>query len=140
MLGAACLRGARPAPVDAAVRAARGDRRVGARRPYRVDRAQPSAVRLPHGVRAPSDRRLARKPQARARAVPSRRSARAAENPRKRRLGVSANGIERRKAIHRNDVWCWDFVEDSDFLGLPLRFLTLVDEYTRECLLLEVER
>jgi hypothetical protein len=53
---------------------------------------------------------------------------------------VSANGIERRKAIHRNDVWCWDFVEDSDFLGLPLRFLTLVDEYTRECLLLEVER
>ncbi len=30
--------------------------------------------------------------------------------------------------------------EDSDFLGRPLRFLTLVDEYTREYLLLEVER
>jgi transposase InsO family protein len=60
-------------------------------------------------------------------------------NRRKRRLGVSANGIERRKAMHRNDVWCWDFIEDSDFLGRPLRFLTLVDEYTRECLLLEVE-
>jgi transposase InsO family protein len=62
------------------------------------------------------------------------------KNRRKRRLGVSANGIERRKAMHRNDVWCWDFVEDSDFLGRPLRFLTLVDEYTRECLLLEAER
>ena len=62
------------------------------------------------------------------------------KNRRKRRLGVSANGIERRKAMHRNDVWCWDFVEDSDFLGRPLRFLTLVDEYTRESLLLEVER
>ncbi len=62
------------------------------------------------------------------------------KNRRKRRLGVYANGIERRKAMHRNDVWCWDFVEDSDFLGRPLRFLTLVDEYTRECLLLEVER
>ena len=62
------------------------------------------------------------------------------KNRRKRRLGVSSNGIERRKAMHRNDVWCWDFVEDSDFLGRPLRFLTLVDEYTRECLLLEVER
>jgi transposase InsO family protein len=62
------------------------------------------------------------------------------KNRRKRRLGVSANGIERRKAMHRNDVWCWDFVEDSDFLGRPLRFLTLVDEYTRESLLLEAER
>jgi transposase InsO family protein len=62
------------------------------------------------------------------------------KNRRKRRLGVSANGIERMKAMHRNDVWCWDFVEDSDFLGRPLRFLTLVDEYTRESLLLEVER
>jgi transposase InsO family protein len=42
--------------------------------------------------------------------------------------------------MHCNDVWCRDFVEDSDFLGRPLRFLNLVDEYTRECLLLEVER
>ena len=39
------------------------------------------------------------------------------ENRSKRRLGVSSNGIERRKAMHRNDVWCWDFVEDSDFLA-----------------------
>jgi transposase InsO family protein len=62
------------------------------------------------------------------------------KNRRNRRLGVSANGIERRKAMHQNDVWCWDFVEDSDFLGRPLRFLTLVDEYTRDHLLLEVER
>ncbi len=59
---------------------------------------------------------------------------------RKRRLGVSSEGVVRRCAMHRNDVWCWDFVEDSDFLGRPLRFLTLVDEYTRECRLLEVER
>jgi len=42
--------------------------------------------------------------------------------------------------MHGSDVWCRDFVEDSDFLGRPLRLLTLVDEYTRECLLLEVER
>gem|GEM_PF-2430858 len=37
-------------------------------------------------------------------------------------------------------MWCWDFVEDSDHRGRPLRWLTLVDEFTRECLLLEVER
>lgn len=59
---------------------------------------------------------------------------------RKRRVGVSANGVERRRATHPNDVWCWDFVEDSDVRGRPLRWLTLVDEYTRECLALEVER
>jgi len=28
------------------------------------------------------------------------------KNRRKRRLGVSSNGIERRKAMQRNDVWC----------------------------------
>jgi hypothetical protein len=81
MLGAARLRGARPAQVDAAVRAARGGRRVGARRAHRGDRAQPSAVRLPLGVRAPAARRLAREPQARAPAVPPRGPARAAEKP-----------------------------------------------------------
>lgn len=58
---------------------------------------------------------------------------------RKRRLGVSANGIDRRRATRPNDVWCWDFVEDSDHRGRPLRWLTLVDEFTRECLPLEVE-
>jgi len=59
---------------------------------------------------------------------------------RKRRLGVSSNGIDRRRATRPNDVWCWDFVEDSDHRGRPLRWLTLVDEFTRECLVLEVER
>jgi len=62
------------------------------------------------------------------------------KNRRKRRLGVSDNGVERMEALHPNHVWCWDFVEDSDFMGRPLRFLTVVDEFTRECVLLEVER
>ena len=42
--------------------------------------------------------------------------------------------------MHRTDVWCSDFGEVSDFLSRQLRVLTLVDEYTRECMLLEVER
>jgi putative transposase len=52
---------------------------------------------------------------------------------RKRHLGVSANGIDRRRATRPNDVWCWAFVEDSDHRVRPLRWLTLVDEFTREC-------
>jgi len=30
----------------------------------------------------------------------------------KKRLGVSANGIMRHKAESINDVWCWDFIHD----------------------------
>jgi len=58
----------------------------------------------------------------------------------KRRLGQSANGCVRRAAQHKDDVWAWDFIHDRDEQGRPLKWLSLVDEYTRECLLLEVER
>ena len=58
----------------------------------------------------------------------------------KRRLGVSANGIQRRKAELINDVWAWDFVHDRDERGRALRWLVIEDEFTRESLVLEVAR
>ncbi|MCK4872003.1 MAG: IS3 family transposase [Phycisphaerales bacterium] len=58
----------------------------------------------------------------------------------KRHLGCSKNSIVRRKAEHKDDVWCWDFIHDSDERGRPLKWLSIVDEFTRECLVLEVER
>jgi putative transposase len=58
----------------------------------------------------------------------------------KRRLGHSDNGILRWRALHKNDVWTWDFIHDSDEAGRALKWLSLVDEYTRECLALEVNR
>jgi transposase InsO family protein len=58
----------------------------------------------------------------------------------KRRLGCSANGILRRRALAPNDVWTWDFIHDRDEAGRPLKWFSLIDEYTRECLALEVER
>jgi putative transposase len=58
----------------------------------------------------------------------------------KRRLGHSANGIARRRPEHKDHVWCWDFIYDRDEAGRPLKWFALVDEYTRECLALEVER
>ena len=58
----------------------------------------------------------------------------------KRRLGVSDNGIARRRAESINDVWCWDFIHDRDEHGRPLRWLIIEDEFTRESLVLEVER
>ena len=58
----------------------------------------------------------------------------------KRRLGCSENGIVRRRPEHKDHVWCWDFIHDRDEAGRPLKWFALVDEYTRECLALEVER
>jgi len=58
----------------------------------------------------------------------------------KRRLGHSASGCVRRRAGGKDDVWAWDFIHDRDEHGRPLKWLSLVDEYTRECLLLEVDQ
>jgi putative transposase len=58
----------------------------------------------------------------------------------KRRLGCSANSCVRRPAEYKDHVWAWDFLHDRTADGRPLKWLTLVDEYTRECLALEVRR
>jgi putative transposase len=58
----------------------------------------------------------------------------------KRRLGSSANSTLRLKALHKDHVWCWDFIHDRDERGRPLKWLSIVDEFTRECLALEVRR
>ena len=58
----------------------------------------------------------------------------------RRRLGSSEGGCIRHRATHTNHVWAWDFVHDRTITGSPLKWLTLVDEFTRECLALEVNR
>jgi putative transposase len=39
-----------------------------------------------------------------------------------------------------NHVWSYDLVADRTSDGRPLKRLTLVDEFTRECLAIDVER
>ena len=58
----------------------------------------------------------------------------------RRRLGVSDNACHRRRAEHKDDVWCWDFVFDRTESGTALKWLSIVDEFTRECLALKVDR
>lgn len=58
----------------------------------------------------------------------------------KRRLGHSENGIARRRAERLNHVWAVDFIHDRDDRDRPLKWLSVVDEFTRECVTLEVER
>jgi putative transposase len=58
----------------------------------------------------------------------------------KRRLGTSENGSQRRVATQPNEVWSYDFVSDQTSDGRRLKYLCVVDEFTRECLALEVRR
>ena len=39
----------------------------------------------------------------------------------------------RSRLEHRNHVWAYDFIADRTRDGRPLKMLTFVDEYTREC-------
>ena len=43
------------------------------------------------------------------------------------------------KAESANHVWCVDFIHDSCLNGTKLKILSVVDEFTRECLALEVD-
>jgi transposase InsO family protein len=52
--------------------------------------------------------------------------------------GTSANSCTNQPARFKNDVWTCDFIADRTAEGKPLKWLSLVDEYTRECLALVV--
>jgi len=54
--------------------------------------------------------------------------------------GGSANRCVHQPARFQNDVWTYDFIAARTVCGGPLKWLTLVDEYTRECLALHVGR
>lgn len=58
----------------------------------------------------------------------------------RRRLGQSENGCHRRCAEHKDHVWAWDFVFDRTTSGSPLKCLSIIDEFTRECLTLKIDR
>ena len=57
---------------------------------------------------------------------------------RRRRAGVSTGWVQR--AAHRGQVWSWDFIHDRTDNGGTLKMLTLIDEYTRECLAIRPAR
>jgi putative transposase len=56
--------------------------------------------------------------------------------PRKRRVGTSA--LLSARAMKPNQVWTYDFVFDRCANGQQIKLLTVVDEYTRECLAIHV--
>ncbi len=64
----------------------------------------------------------------------------AARQRKRRRIGDSENGCTRRRAGHIDDVWTYDFAMDTTEDGRRFKVMPIVDEYSRECLTLEVAR
>jgi putative transposase len=60
--------------------------------------------------------------------------------PKKKRRRVPTRTVRPTPAAGANHVWCYDFVFDMCANGQPLKCLTVVDEYTRECLAIDVAR
>ena len=58
----------------------------------------------------------------------------------KKSLGSSENACFVKKAEFINHVWTYDFIEDRTEDGRKLKFLTVLDEYTRESPVIEVGR
>jgi hypothetical protein len=56
------------------------------------------------------------------------------KQPKRGRLWWNDGSCVRKQAEHRDHVGSYDFVFDRTHDGRPLRILTMVDEYTRECL------
>ena len=46
----------------------------------------------------------------------------------------------KRKATAPGHVWSWDFIMDRTTDGRPVKMLTMVDEYTRQCLIIHPAR
>jgi putative transposase len=62
------------------------------------------------------------------------------KQPKRGRLWLNDGSCVRLRPTHRNHVWSYDFVSERTHDGRPLKILTLIDEYSRECLALLVER
>ena len=56
------------------------------------------------------------------------------------RLWLNDGSCVRRRPERRNHVWAYDFCADRTHEGRPVRLLVVVDEFTRECLSIDVAR
>jgi len=62
------------------------------------------------------------------------------KQPKRRRLWLNDGSCIRLRPEHRNHVWSYDFVAERTSDGRPLRMLNIVDEFSRECLRIHVDR
>ncbi len=62
------------------------------------------------------------------------------KQPKRRRLWLNDGSCIRLRPSWKNHVWAYDFVHDRTHDGRSFRMLTVIDEYTRECLAIITKR
>jgi putative transposase len=62
------------------------------------------------------------------------------KQPKKGRLWLNDGSCIRLRPEYPNHVWSYDFVEDRTHDGRKFRMLNVIDEFTRECLAIRVNR
>ena len=62
------------------------------------------------------------------------------KQPKRRRLWFNDGSCIRLRPTHRDHVWSYDFVQARTHDGRAFRMLTVIDEFTRECLAIDVAR
>ncbi len=62
------------------------------------------------------------------------------KQPKRGRLWLNDGSIIRLKPERRGHVWAYDFVACRTEDGRPVRMLTVIDEFTRECMAIKVAR
>jgi len=62
------------------------------------------------------------------------------KQPKRGRLWLNDGSCIRLRAAWPNHVWSYDFVMDRTHDGKAFRMLTVIDEFTRQCLAIPVER
>ena len=62
------------------------------------------------------------------------------KQPKRGRLWLNDGSCIRLRPQHKDHVWSYDFVVARTSDGRAFRILTILDEYTRECLAMRVER
>ena len=60
--------------------------------------------------------------------------------PKKGRLWLNDGSCVRLRPERPNHVWSYDFVEDRTHNGRKFRMLNVIDEFTRECLAIRIDR
>ena len=60
--------------------------------------------------------------------------------PKRRRLWLNDGSSVRLRPECKNHVWSYDFVKDRTSDGRAIRILTVIDEFSRECLAIEIAR
>ena len=62
------------------------------------------------------------------------------KQPKRGRLWLNDGSCVRQRPERKDHVWAYDFVHERTHDGKALRLLMIVDEYTRECLAIDVAR